>query len=105
MRSCRVQTVLHSSLAMTVAQFANILTFPTTIVYNLHNEARERNKHHALEIAIQIVMNNYGHLDREYLEALGRKIEFQQQSQRRRHNRKTIELLADLRRLLKNPAK
>jgi len=107
-KSAILQMALHDPeahvrwRAMTVAQFANILTFPTTIVYNLHNETRERNKQHALEVAIQIVKNNYGHLEPDYFEALDRKIEFQLQGQRQRHSRKTLERLVELRRLLQS---
>jgi hypothetical protein len=85
--------------AMTVAQFANILTFPTTLVYNLHKETKERNKHHALTVSAYIIENNRNQLDTDYFEALDRKIEFQLQHQRRRHKQKTLDLLVRLRKV------
>jgi hypothetical protein len=84
---------------MTVAQYANILTFPTTMVYNLHKETKERNKHHALAVSIQIIENNHDHLEPDYFEALDRKIEFQLQNQRRRHRQKTLDMLIELRKM------
>jgi hypothetical protein len=87
--------------AMTVARYANILTFPTTIIYNLHRETDEQNKLCAIRVSGEIVQRNYENLDKAYFEALGRKIEFQLRDKRRKHGQGTLDALIKLRQLLK----
>jgi hypothetical protein len=82
--------------AMSVAEPANILTFPGTMTYNLHKEFNKTNKQHALAVSKRIVENNRGKLERDFLNNLVANIDFQIQK-RRSHDDKTIEMLRDLR--------
>jgi hypothetical protein len=83
--------------AMTVAEPANILTFPTTLIYNLHREPRENNKLHALAVALAILRRNRAELQPDYFAALADKIAFQLGQKRRRHGEKTLGMLCELR--------
>jgi hypothetical protein len=85
--------------AMTVAKYANILTFPTTMIYHLHHETNDANKLHAIAVCTRIVENNRGNLEPEYFEALDQKIEFQLLSQRRSHSDEVRGALLGLRAL------
>jgi hypothetical protein len=85
--------------AMTVAKYANILTFPTTMIYHLHHETSESNKLHALAVCSQIIGHNRGNLEPEYFEALDRKVEFQL-LKRKCHGDKVRVALLDLRALV-----
>jgi hypothetical protein len=86
--------------AMTVALHANVLTFPTTMIYNLHRERKEANKQHALSVSKQIIERNFIGLDGDYITALRGKIDFQLQRKRKNHTQKTIEMLFSIQRLV-----
>ncbi len=43
--------------AMSVAMYANILTFPQTMIHNLHLETVEQNKRRGIAVSIEIISN------------------------------------------------
>src|SRR5262249_35850396 len=61
--------------AMAVALYANILTFPQTMMHNLHLEPVEQNKRRAVAVSIEIVRNNRAALEASFTELLRRKVE------------------------------
>jgi hypothetical protein len=83
--------------AMAVAEHANTLTFPNTAVYHLHKEPVDRNKARALAVSINIIRNNAGQLERDFLEAVRTKADFQLGRKRRKHSQWILEKLQELR--------
>ena len=60
--------------AMSVAMYANILTFPQTMIHNLHLETVEQNKRRGIAVSIEIIRNNLPMLEASFTQLLRRKI-------------------------------
>jgi hypothetical protein len=102
-KSAILSMALHDSAAgvrkraMTVAVHANILTFPSTIIYSLHRERSEKNKIWAIAAANSIITNPHNKLNAEYFDALRSKIDYQLNVRATRHRAETLDELKRLR--------
>jgi hypothetical protein len=83
--------------AMRIATKANSIRFPNTIIYHLHEEPVEQNKHRALGCCDEIITRNRDRLQPDFFRELRSTIDHQLNRRRRDHDPKTLSMLAELR--------
>jgi hypothetical protein len=83
--------------AMSVAMYANILTFPQTMIHNLHLETVEHNKRRGIAVSIEIIRNNLPMLEASFTQLLRRKIHIQLNDNRHHHSDHVLTMLMELR--------
>lgn len=86
--------------AMAVALYANILTFPHTMVHNLHLEPVEKNRERAVAVSMGIIRNNLPMLEASFTQLLRRKIHIQLHDNRQHHSEHVLGMLMELRAML-----
>jgi len=83
--------------AMSVAMYANILTFPQTMIHNLHLETVEQNKRRGIAVSVEIIRNNLPMLEASFTQLLRRKIHIQLNDNRHHHSEHVLTMLRELR--------
>jgi hypothetical protein len=89
--------------SMEIARRMNILTFPHTLIHNLHHEAVERNKRRAIAVSIDIVRDSGNDFEPSFRRLLQQKIKSQLVDHRARHTAHVLNMLVELGSTLKEP--